>query len=255
MADTPLQDLRPMGIGDILDTTLRLYRQRFVTFLAIVLVTYVPYAIVVALLIPQQAQNPGELNFVWIVPVLLMALIVAPLCEAAILHNISAGYLGEDLSASSSYRRALPRLLTLILARLLVGIVIMLGFVLFVVPGIIFSLWFVLVTPVVVLEGRGGGGAMGRSRQLMKGNLGKAFLLGLVLVVLGLIVQTAVGFASELIPWPHPALGVFVGTILQALILPIQIAPFVLLYYDMRIRKEAFDLEALAATLDPAEPT
>ena len=42
------QQLRPMGIGDILDVTFRLYRQRFLTFLLIALVVYVPYALLLA---------------------------------------------------------------------------------------------------------------------------------------------------------------------------------------------------------------
>ena len=36
-----MHELRPMGIGDILDATFRLYRQRFVTFLLIALIVYV----------------------------------------------------------------------------------------------------------------------------------------------------------------------------------------------------------------------
>ena len=54
----------------------------------------------------------------------------------------------------------------------------MLGFVLLIVPGIIFSLWFYVLVPVVVLEGVTGTAALGRSRELMRGNLGKAFLVG-----------------------------------------------------------------------------
>src|ERR1043165_8625181 len=38
-------DLRPMNIGDILDAAFRLYRQRFATFVTIVLVAYTPYAL------------------------------------------------------------------------------------------------------------------------------------------------------------------------------------------------------------------
>lgn len=37
--------------------------------------------------------------------------------------------------------------------------------------------------------------------------------------------------------------------LLQALVLPIQTAPTILLYYDLRIRKEAFDLQKLSEAL------
>ena len=44
-----MQEFRPMSIPDILDTTFRLYRDRFVTFLLIALVVYVPYSLLAAL--------------------------------------------------------------------------------------------------------------------------------------------------------------------------------------------------------------
>src|SRR5262245_15247554 len=53
-------ELRPMSIGDILDATFRLYRSRFVTFLTIALVAYVPYALIIAFLNMQQG---GERTF------------------------------------------------------------------------------------------------------------------------------------------------------------------------------------------------
>ena len=54
---------------------------------------------------------------------------------------------------------------------------------------------------------------------------------------------------TGLVPWPHPAVGVFFQTVLQAFFLPIQTAPWILLYYDLRIRKEAFDLQKLAEAM------
>jgi len=42
---------------------------------------------------------------------------------------------------------------------------------------------------------------------------------------------------------------------LPALWLPIQTAPSILLYYDLRIRKEAFDLQKLSETLNQPAAT
>ncbi len=53
-------ELRPMGIGDILDVTFRLYRQQFLTFLLIALTVYVPYALLVA--VSQPFQQPRVLQ-------------------------------------------------------------------------------------------------------------------------------------------------------------------------------------------------
>ena len=45
----------------------------------------------------------------------------------------------------------------------------------------------------VILEGKAGPSAMGRSRELMRGNLGKGLVLGLVVGVLGFIIAWALG--------------------------------------------------------------
>ena len=50
-----MHEFRPMSVSDILDTTFRLYRERFVTFLLIALVVYVPYSLLATLITPAQA--------------------------------------------------------------------------------------------------------------------------------------------------------------------------------------------------------
>ncbi len=290
--------LRPMGIGDILDLTFRLYKSRFVTFLMIALVCFVPFALLMSLfqmsagvaqsggfglpaikapsgsfvasvavrtggqggvLFAQQAPgggvlaSPQPLNLgamlAYLLGSVLFLFIVMPLCRAALTHNIAAAYLGHELGAWESYARALPTLGRLLVAAFLSGVVMMLGFVLCIVPGILFGLWFMLTIPVLVLEDRGPMASIVRSRELMRGNLDKGLVLGLVVWLLGIIVAAVVQVAFRFVPWPHPFLRVFFTNVFQAVVMPIQIAPAILLYYDLRIRKEAFDLQMLAAQL------
>ena len=301
-------ELRPMGIGDILDAAFRLYRAHFGTYLTIALVVYVPYGALMGAFqtfvhanalqnlprrkptfqtvavstVPQNLpQNEmGVLSdrdlvltaigsnqplgpTLWaqaLVPLFIVAVIVGAIvglmmmmilaiCQGALLHNISAGYLGESLGAWESYTRAAPQLLRLIGANVRVSVRCMLGFICLIVPGVIFALWFMLVAPVVMLEKRAGSAALGRSRELMRGNLRKGFLLALVVMVLTIIISLGLGFVLSWISWPHPFLENFSTQIVQVLVLPIQTAPVILLYYDLRIRKEAFDIERLAAEL------
>jgi hypothetical protein len=148
-----MNELRPMGIGDILDSALSLYRRKFRTFLAIVAVVHVPYAVVMTFLgasirraVPAQptgddgnlfnvvALPPDVFGWLHGVPAsfsggfgstglsLMSALVVMavfvlmlllwfgliyPLCTGALVVNISAGYLGEELGAVESYIRAM----------------------------------------------------------------------------------------------------------------------------------------------------
>ncbi|MGO8749679.1 MAG: hypothetical protein ACLQNE_27300 [Thermoguttaceae bacterium] len=179
----------------------------------------------------------------------LFLIVLMPLCSAALVHNVSASYLGDKLTAGQSYARAAPRLLALIGTQFLVGLVILLGFAMLFVPGIIFSLWFLVIGPVVILESKAGSSAMRRSRELMRGNVDKGFKLSLVVGLLSGIIAIGLGMLTRLVPWPHATLQIFVETVLGAIILPLQTAPSILLYYDLRIRKEAFDLQKLAEAL------
>jgi hypothetical protein len=293
-------DLRPMGIGDILDTAISLYKSRFATFVTISFVVYVPYALAMAALgslvrslgvipstggdtsfwsradLPSLAPsavssladrfawnapgpNFGSIGFsplalalsvlVAIVGAVLFLGLVYPLCSGALILNISAGYLGEELSAAESYGRVLKRLGRLLSAQFLVTLCVVLGIFCCVVPGIIVSLWFMVVPAVVLLEDQNSSGALKRSRALMAGNLGKGFLLALVAGLLGLVISAAGGWVIRLVPWPSDFLGTFLTNLLQAFTLPLTIGIMVLLYYDLRIRKEAFDLEHLAANM------
>jgi hypothetical protein len=255
-----------------------LYRQRFLTFLLIALIVYVPYALFVAVVQPSwiaegppvAAPEPSPMSgrvtvraqpvspfeyvdvtgfAVWMAGIFLFGFVLLPLCGAAMVQNISASYLGEELSAGGSYSRAAPRFLPLLGTNILYGLVVLLGYIMCIVPGIIFILWFLLVVPVVMLEGLAGTAALRRSRELMRGNTGKGLSLMLVVGILGFVLSWAIGMVSAFIPWPHPSLAVFVQTVLAALWLPIQTAPVILLYYDLRIRKEAFDLQRLAESL------
>ena len=112
---------------------------------------------------------------------------------------------------------------------------------------IIFMIWFYVVTPVVVLEGLTGPTALGRSRELIRGNVGKTALLGFLTWLMSVVTILILIVVSAFIPWPHPLFGVFFRNIMHVFVLPIMTAPQILLYYDLRIRKEAFDLQMLSA--------
>jgi hypothetical protein len=256
-----MNDLRPLSVPSLFDATFQLYRDRFTTFLIIALVVHIPYSLLVAFVLPTgriEVDARGEPQIsaamaLGLVGIFVFAIVFLPLCVAAMTQNISATYLGEDLSAADSYRRAMPRLGWLIITQILVGLVFLAGCFMCVVPGIVFACWFYVTAPIVILEGYNLTAAMTRSRNLVEGNLAKVFLVGLVLFLLNLVFFAIVQIIINLVPGPR-LLVMFVASILNAFVLPIEAAPRVLLYYDLRIRKEAFDLQMLALALHKPVP-
>ena len=135
------------------------------------------------------------------------------------------------------------------------SLVIGVGFILLIVPGIILLGGLLLSTPVLVLEQPiSATGAMSRSWELSRGFRGKAlltlFVTSLLLLIPTMLTGILAGIAALL---GASSLLVFsvLGGVLQIFVYPFMYVAFTVLYYDLRVRKEGFDLELLAAAPQP----
>jgi hypothetical protein len=178
------------------------------------------------------------------------------LCQAALTKSISEHYLGNDISVGEAYKSVTPKIWTLMGAGILVSLSVFGGMLLLIVPGIIFSLWFALTTPAIIAENTKAKEGMKRSRELARGNLGKIFsvlfLTSIISGIIGMIISVPVSLLSGVVQATQgmgvlstvvSQIGSMSGNIIAA---PIGAAAAILLYYDLRIRKEGFDLEMLA---------
>lgn len=116
---------------------------------------------------------------------------------------------------------------------------------------------FLFFTQAAVVENQGAVGALRRSWQLVRGSywrvLGITLLIGLLSYILATLPAGIFGFLLQLI-FADPindfairqSLSVTVTSIAQMLVLPLQFIAFTLLYYDLRVRKEGYDLQLLA---------
>jgi hypothetical protein len=142
-----------------------------------------------------------------------------------------------------------------------VGIVIAVVFgLIFAAAGFLYAFSFSFVIPVFALEGKSGRTAIQRSAQLVfyrplkiAGSIMligfiTAFISGILMMPVALLTGALGGSGAEPSRLAGLASGAFNG-IVQALIQPIQLTVIVLLYYDVRIRREGFDLEMLANEL------
>ena len=189
----------------------------------------------------------------------VLAMVLAQtLCSAALTKGVSESYLGRDVTVGEAYRFVLPKLGTIILAAILVGLVVMVGLVLLVVPGIIFSLWYALTTQAIVIEDLKATKGMKRSKALASGNLGKMFglmfVVGIITWLVNALFQGVGGAVAAAMTGPGAdAVQAVANLVGQVLATPISAAAMILLYYDLRIRKEGFDLEMLAQSFGSEE--
>jgi len=102
-------------------------------------------------------------------------------------------YVDGETSWYDSFSRVVPLLPKLFAATLVALVIVSLGLIIFVVPGIILLLMFCLVPQAIVIEGTGVIEALGRSGNITSGNKTTILLFLLFWVVLGMLVNFAVG--------------------------------------------------------------
>jgi hypothetical protein len=133
-----------------------------------------------------------------------------------------------------------------LLVGVLVGLAIIGGLILFIIPGIYIGIRLCVSIEALVVEGRRGTEAMGRSWGLVGGHWWHAF--GAV-VVGGLLT----GIVNAVITAPFGDTGWFVQAVAAAVAtvvtLPYSALVGVLLYLDLRARKENLTLETLRTDL------
>lgn len=240
--------LAPMSLGDLLDGSFALLRRNFATLAGISAICYGPFQAIS--LYAQTAGGWVEHPFI-LAAGLLVASVGSLLGAAAIVKVISDDYLGRSATIGSAFAFAGSRMGGLFIAGFAKYLLIGLATLCLIIPGIIVACGYAVVNQVVVLEDLNAPtDALGRSWSLTKGHrgtaLGLAFVLGLVASIPGMIA----GMLS-LSSFATPAL--VVGTIGALLLAPLVPCGMTLFYYNLRVRKEAFDLEILQQLL--AAPT
>jgi hypothetical protein len=252
--------LRPLTVGEILDTSFSLYRRHFSALATVALVcTGIPLVLRMFL----EASGGFLVNLTLGVLYALSLVVLNLVATAATVFIVSESYLGRPLSAWEALRRATPYMGRILVCSLLMAIAVGLGFMLLLIPGVILAVGLALAIPAVVLESRtSASGALSRSWELTRGARWRIFGLGITLLVLLYVPVVAItGLFALLLPesagmFSGGSLGmvmaIAVGGLVQMFIYPLFYCVLTVTYYDLRVRKEGFDLELLASTLQTA---
>lgn len=237
--------IREHTVGGIISGSFRIYFQNFLTF---------AIAFLLPVLLPNILQSvaiheniPGLL--IVAIPLGLIASLIA---VAAMTLLISDLCLGHKPSIIRVYKRVFGTLiLKLLWTNVLQMLAVMVGLILLIIPGFVAIAWLMFTSTVVVLERTSGVAALKRSKNLGSTkhwrNIGVLLILAVVGIVFGGLVG---GITGAIAPSGINGIGFqIVMTILQSLLMPISMISIVLMYYDLRVRKEAYNLEALSEDL------
>ena len=266
--------LRPLEIGDLLDETFRMYRRHFWLFAGISALLAIPsaassgfniFAVFGSLFQPASQLDSTtyiESQLAQIVA-LLINLALLPFGFGAVTYAACESALGRQVTAGGVFMAVLRRYFPLLGFFLLI-VVMAIVFCLIPLWAWIWVNW-IAVVPMMFVENIGLGAAMSRSWRLVAGRWWRTFLIVFLLGVLTYVVRTAlVAFAVV----PVAALSLFfssyillaiagaINVIVDAVVNPVLQIAVVLIYFDLRVRREALDLFQMAHRLAvrPATP-
>ncbi len=248
----PATALRPRSATEIIDASFQLLRQHYAQLAAIAMVSLMPYIAVVAVS-RAESVTPGSTFLV-----LILQWICGSIAEAAVVVGVSGAYLEGTADIHRSLVTAIRRTPAIILAGVLRGFAAGLATLTFFFPGLYVLVRTFAITPVLMLEERSADESLSRSWSLARGEFWKIFgtmmLAWLIFITLYFLLVFLVGMFAGLVASSNPRLTSLLVAILLALVFPITCVVTTLLYYDIRVRREGFDLELLALEADPSAP-
>lgn len=236
--------LRPRSSTEIVDAAFQVFRRDPIQFIVATAAVYVPWLVVRLVFdlgVSEKLPSAQQLAVTSVVAVVIYALVGGVVTVIA-----SDVYLGVPADAVRALRVALPRIIPLLVTGVVSLTLIAIGAVFFLIPALYPLARFFAVRQAVVLEGAGAITALERSSQLSLGV--KRHVLNTLLLVILVTSAISIGAGAMVSIIPSRILLNVLLTALHIVLYPFFGITETLLYYDIRIRKEGFDVEFLAAT-------
>ncbi len=258
--------LRPLSTGELLDRTFSLYRSHFGLFVGIFALPCLVVLAYQCVGLVFQSPTPRLSNMLmsaaWNLGALFLTLAVSAASQAATVVAVSDLHLDRPASIMDSFSRVQGNILGVVGLSLLVSFVSFVACFALIVPGVLLFIMWSLAVPVKLLENKGIFDSMSRSMELTQGSRARIFVIALLILALTFGV-------SSLLQWPVLIAAGFSfrrgvqqistvwqvallvsGFISRSLVGALATIALSLVYYDQRVRKEAFDLQLMMTTID-----
>lgn len=290
-----MSDLRARSNAELLDAAFEIYRRHFAIFLAVGVVAALPMALIqyssLSLLggtrgvmtVPDVAGGSFAMLQVMMLVAYVVTLFITPFTEGITVTTAARAYRGEPVELADATRAVFARPIAVLLAYwarffLIMAAMMAIGIVGSIVVGILFAIFrplgillaiplvigmfaaaiviwkrYFAVLPVLLVEEKRVADSMSRSRALADGNGAR------IVVLIGLVILISMFFGIMLGGIAAALVSGLVGALLYlfcvALVNQFAGVVLTLLYFDLRIRKEGYDIELLASSLDATPST
>ena len=198
-----------------------------------------------------ETANPAAM---FLSPLFWGAMLFSWLCgsvlQAALVRSSILDLGGRPADIGGSLTAALGLLLPLIGLAILTGIIMMIGFILLIVPGIIFYVIFSVAVPVLVEERPGVIGSMERSVALTRGSRWQVFGVLAIFVLFYMAVSMVLGVLGGVAGAGSQIVQLIVSSVTGVAVSLVLAALLASLYVELRTVKEGATTESLAAIFE-----
>lgn len=267
-----------ISAGDLIKKSFALYKANFGLFIKYVLVSYVPGVIlaIAGLVLGGAAgllfmnDNGGvAVGALIILGLVVLAAIIASIwIFIAFIRVIASRYLDKaPEGVGAELKKAIPLILPYIGASIMFGLIMVGGFILFIVPAIIFSIWFAFYMYEIALDNRSVMDSLKGSKSLVSGRwwgiLWRFFAPAFIFGIITFIAQGVVQLPLELVGNTAESTGLFMtATILSVLLTtainvimtPLTAASQVILYIEAKNTPVTAPPSSPTAPTGPAAP-
>lgn len=249
-------ETREFRVGRVLGRGFAIYFRNFVPFTVLALLITCPVPIVSILAVGDGTFDPQSVGVANVAGGVLSWLL-ENLVTAALVFGTVQDLRGDPTGFGTCISRGLKAMVPVIIVALVVGLIVALGTIALIIPGIIVAVVFLIAIPVAVVENPGLAGSLRRSAQLTKGNrwqvLGALLTYFLIAVVAYMAIAVGLGMiilydatSLELASVPFIVIKFVVTGIFSALYAVL----IAVMYHDLRVAKEGVDTEQIAAVFD-----
>ena len=236
-----------IDIGGVFESAKEIYGGAFGTVWLAALIIWIPTAIIVALL-----GNDGFLGAIGALVQLLAGVWLAGTIVRIVQDVEGDGRV--DASVGELFGSVWPRLISLLVMGIIIGICVGIGLIFFIIPGVIVALMWIVAVPSMIVEEKGIFDSLGRSLELTKGNWMRILGIGIVVFLAYLVVLAVALLLAAITPF----LAVIGLVILAILVYPYLAILTTVLYFRLVEVKDGALAEAVAAEGDiepPVPPT
>jgi hypothetical protein len=256
--------LRPLALGEIIDVSIKLMRRNWRTLSLLVLIVAVPVAVVSLLITTSTTTYDAGLDVrspdddaaygAGQVVNALLQIALYLLATVACFQAVADAYIGRRPDWRSSLRFAARRSPAVLAMTIVYFCGLAVGLIFVFVGAIFLAVRWSVAMPALLLERRRPIAALGRSWKLVGGFWWKVFgtllIVYLLVTVLSFAVGAVLGGILAVVTNVESLLGLLaqqaVTVVVQVFTLPLFAAVTIVLYVDLRVRKEGFDLALMA---------